>query len=238
MSYFPGLKLTKQGEQLLAKVNGNLSETISFKRAELGSGTINSDEEIRFLTGLKSKWKDVKISKVEVVGKDKTQARVELQFDNAGVITNQIFREIGIYAAANDGQELLFAYSNAGENYDYIPAAANNPQSFVISILIAITSNTKVEATIDLNSYVTVDKFSKEMETKFNKGAVSSDYDDAGKMEAKIKEVAKVAGTATNDKFDKVGGTITGNTTIQGNLTGTEAKEISGFGKVYNPVWG
>ena len=31
MSYFEGLKLTKKGEQLQAKINGNLSETLTYK---------------------------------------------------------------------------------------------------------------------------------------------------------------------------------------------------------------
>lgn len=199
MSYFPGLKLTKAGEQLLAKVSGNLSETISFRKAELGSGTINSDDEIRFLTALKEKWKDVNISDCKIVGDEQTQVQIELQFDNAGINTNKIFRELGIYAAANDGREVLFAYSNAKENFDYIPAATDNPQSFVINILITITSNTKVNAQIDLNSYVTLRKFNEELAKKLDKGAVSSEYDTAKKIEDKIKTAQNTA----NNKLDK-----------------------------------
>ena len=199
MSYFPGLKLTKAGEQLLAKVSGNLSETISFRKAELGSGTIKSDDEIRFLTALKEKWKDVNISDCKIVGSEQTQVQIELQFDNAGINTNKIFRELGIYAAANDGREVLFAYSNAKENFDYIPAAADNPQSFVINILITITSNTKVNAQIDLNSYVTLRKFNEELAKKLDKGAVSSEYDTAKKIEDKI----KTAQSTANNKLDK-----------------------------------
>lgn len=206
MSYFPGLKLTKAGEQLLAKVSGNLSETISFRKAELGSGTINSDDEIRFLTALKEKWKDVNISDCKIVGDEQTQVQIELQFDNAGINTNKIFRELGIYAAANDGREVLFAYSNAKENFDYIPAATDNPQSFVINILITITSNTKVNAQIDLNSYVTLRKFNEELAKKLDKGAVSSEYDTAKKIEDKIKTtqgIAKNAWNTANNKLDK-----------------------------------
>ena len=199
MSYFPGLKLTKAGEQLLAKVSGNLSETISFRKAELGSGTINSDDEIRFLTALKEKWKDVNISDCKIVGDEQTQVQIELQFDNAGINTNKIFRELGIYAAANDGREVLLAYSNAKENFDYIPAATDNPQSFVINILITITSNTKVNAQIDLNSYVTLRKFNEELAKKLDKGAVSSEYDTAKKIEDKIKTAQNTA----NNKLDK-----------------------------------
>ena len=91
MSYFPGLKLTKLGEQLLAKVQGNLSETITFTRAELGSGEITTDDEIRFLTSLKAKWKDVTISDIKRVGEDENQVQIELQFSNGDLEENKIF---------------------------------------------------------------------------------------------------------------------------------------------------
>lgn len=227
MSYFPGVKLTELGQQLLAKINSNLSETITFKRAEIGSGVITSDEEIKKLTSLKAKWKDASISDCKIVGKNKTQVRLEVQFDNVGLTTNKIFREIGIYASGKDGREVLFAYSNAKENYDYIPPASDNPQSFIIGVLTTITANTKVSAIIDLNSYVTTEKFLGEINKKLDKGSVSTEYNTAEKIEKKIKE-----------KLDKTGGTITGNITTQGDLTGTGTKTISGFGKVYNPVWG
>ena len=209
MSYFPGLKLTKAGEQLLAKVNGNLNETINFKRAELGSGVINTDDEIRFLTMLKEKWKDVKISECKIVGTDKTQVQIELQFDNADISSNKIFRELGIYAATNDDEEILFAYSNAKENFDYIPAVTDNPQSFVINILITITSNTKVDAQIDLNSYVTLRKLQEELDKKLDKGAVSTEYDTAKKIEDKIENLIKTKepSITKNTAFNKDFGT-------------------------------
>lgn len=164
MSYFPGLKLTKLGEQLLAKAQGNLSETITFTRAELGSGEITTDDEIRFLTSLKAKWKDVTISDIKRVGEDENQVQIELQFSNGDLEENKIFRELGLYAKSKNNTEVLFAYTNAKENYDYIPVTSDNPQSFIINILIAITSNTKVDANIDLNSYVSLRKFEEEIE--------------------------------------------------------------------------
>jgi len=65
MSYFKGLKLTKLGETLLANINGNLNETLIFTSGEIGAGIINSDDEIRFLTTLKEKWKDLDIISIE-----------------------------------------------------------------------------------------------------------------------------------------------------------------------------
>lgn len=167
MSYFKGLKLTKKGEQLQAKINGNLSETLTFTKAKLGSGTIASENEIRFLTGLKEEWGNASISRCEI--KNETQVEIELQFDNSSFSENKIFREIGLYARAKDNVEVLFAYANAGENCDYIPAVQDSPHTFIITIHFGITSGTKVDATIDLNSYVTLEKLNTELAKKENK---------------------------------------------------------------------
>ena len=168
MSYFKGLKLTKLGEQLIAKANANTDEIITIKRAELGAGEISSDDEIKNLTGLKNKWQDVSIADIKVTGENETNVLIELQFNNKNLLEDKIFRELGIYASGKDGTEILFAYSNAGENYDYIPIASNNPQSFIINIFITITSDVEVNANIDLNSYVSVRKLQEELAKKQN----------------------------------------------------------------------
>ena len=169
MSYFPGMKLTKQGEQLLAKVNGNLNETINFKRAELGSGKIDSLDEIRFLTALKEKWKNVSINDCKVVDGEEVQVQLEIQFDNADFTKDMLLNEIGIYAAGKDDIEVLFAYTNALDRGEDLPIAKDNPQSFIINVLIGITSATKVDAVIDLNSYVSLRKLKEELDKKEDK---------------------------------------------------------------------
>lgn len=179
MSYFKHLKLTKKGEQLQAKINGNLSETLTFTKAELGGGNIESEEEIRFLTSLKEKWGDAVISKCELQGEEKTMVSLELQFTNAELQENKVFRELGLYARGNDGEEVLYAYANAGENYDYIPLMKDSPHSFIITIYFTVSSGTKIDANIDLSGYVSLQTFKekikeieknlKEKEPKFEK---------------------------------------------------------------------
>ncbi len=171
MSYFKHLKLTKKGEQLQAKINGNLSETLTFTKAELGGGNITNEEEIRFLTTLKEKWGDAVIAKCELQGEEKTMVSLELQFTNAELQENKIFRELALYARGNDGQEILYAYANAGENYDYIPLMKDSPHSFIITIYFAITSGTKIDANIDLSGHVSLKTFKekiKELEENIN----------------------------------------------------------------------
>ena len=169
MSYFKGLKLTKKGEQLQAKINGNLSETLVFTRAEVGSGELTNDDELRFLTALKSSWGNAVISKCELQGEEQTRVAIELQFNNAELTEDKIFREIGLFARGNDGQEVLYAYSNAAEQYDYIPQMKDSPHTFIITIYFYITNGTKVDANIDLNSYISLKKFNEEMDKKANK---------------------------------------------------------------------
>lgn len=169
MSYFKALKLTKKGEQLQAKINGNLSETLVFTRAKIGSGTIASEDEIRFLTDIKETWGTANVSSCKIEGEDNNRVALELQFSNATLTEDKIFREIGLFAKGNDNEEILYAYANATDKYDYIPLMKDSPHSFIIVISFIIASGTKIEANIDLNSYVSLKKFNEEMAKKANK---------------------------------------------------------------------
>lgn len=169
MSYFEGLKLTKKGEQLQAKINGNLSETLTFTKAKLGSGSITSNDEIRFLTDVKEEWGTANVASCKIQGDEKNIVAIEIQFSNAGLRENKIFREIGLYAKGNEEEEILYAYANAGDKYDYIPLMKDSPHSFVIVIYFNITSGTKVDANIDLHSYITLQEFNEGMSKKVNK---------------------------------------------------------------------
>lgn len=169
MSYFEGLKLTKKGEQLQAKINGNLSETLTFTKAKLGSGSITSNDEIRFLTDVKEEWGTANVTSCKIQGDENNIVAIELQFSNANLREDKIFREIGLYAQGNEGEEILYAYANAGNKYDYIPLMKDSPHSFIIVIYFNITSGSKVDAKIDLHSYVSLQEFNEGMNKKVNK---------------------------------------------------------------------
>ena len=169
MSYFEGLKLTKKGEQLQAKINGNLSETLTFTKAKLGSGSITSNDEIRFLTDVKEVWGTANVTSCKIQGDEKNIVAIELQFSNAELREDKIFREIGLYAQGNEGEEILYAYANAGDKYDYIPLMKDSPHSFIIVIYFNITSGSKVDSKIDLHSYVSLQEFNEGMNKKVNK---------------------------------------------------------------------
>ena len=166
MSCFNGLKLTKLGEILLANINGNLNETLTFTSGAVGAGAINDENEINSLTALKDKWKDLDILSIEKDEDDETIVKLELQFSNVDLQEAKLFREIGIYAKGNNGKPVLFAYSNAGENYDYVPLPKDNPQTFTIQINLKITSNSKIDAIINMAGFVTIGKMVEFLKSK------------------------------------------------------------------------
>ena len=211
MSYFEGLKLTKKGEQLQAKINGNLSETLTFTKAKLGSGSITSNDEIRFLTDVKEEWGTANVTSCKIQGDEKNIVAIEVQFSNAELREDKIFREVGLYAQGNEGEEILYAYANAGDKYDYIPLMKDSPHSFVLVFYFNITSGSKVDAKIDLHSYITHQEFNEEMSKKVNK----TDY-------------------ASAEQYGIVKYGTQGNTALEGN----KIEEITGktYGGVLNEI--
>ena len=160
MSYFPKFKLTK-GEQLINRINGNLSEVLKITRVEIGSGTIANEDEIRFLTALKKKVIDAQISNHEVIEEERAKTVIEIQFTNKGFTFEVPFKEIGIFASGKDGKEILFLYTNAMDKYDNIPAENENPHAIIIDVVIQVTTDAEIEAFIDLSAFVTIKNFNK-----------------------------------------------------------------------------
>ena len=195
MSCFNGLKLTKLGEILLANINGNLNETLTFTSGAVGAGAINDDNEINSLTALKDKWKDLDILSIEKDEDDETIVKLELQFSNVDLQEAKLFREIGIYAKGNNGEPVLFAYSNAGENYDYVPLPKDNPQTFTIQINLKITSNSKIDAIINMAGFVTIGKMVEFLKSKLTQ--IPTVIELQSKRNLKVGDIVEVLGYYT-----------------------------------------
>lgn len=57
-----------------------------------------------------------------------------------------VSREIGIFAKLDNGSETLYAYSNAGNNYDYIPSkdTPSDENRLVVNLLVSSSANISV----------------------------------------------------------------------------------------------
>lgn len=116
----PGMRLTRAGKNVLAR--GLLGEEIHFTKVAFGDGDFDYDQEkVIDLTALKS-WK----MDLPIVGKtldgDGTVTIVAL-CSNFQLEKGFAAKEIGVFATDQEsGNEILYAYRNAGDEYNFIPA--------------------------------------------------------------------------------------------------------------------
>jgi hypothetical protein len=121
-----GIQLTPQGKALHAKaLLGDLP--LAINAIAVGDGPLNTQVDPNSLAN-------------ELFRYDKSSGKVKVRRLNAVVVVFEIdfsdyaaqssvawqFRELGIFAEDPDYGEILYAYANAGENYDTIPPQGAN----------------------------------------------------------------------------------------------------------------
>ena len=115
----PGMKLTSGGIEILAK--GLTGKVINFTKVSYGDGDFDyNSESVLDMTALKS-WK----MDLPIVGKvvEGGAALIKAQLINANLVTGFKAKEIGVFAEDPDtGEEILYAYRNAGDEYSFIPS--------------------------------------------------------------------------------------------------------------------
>ena len=127
---------------LVQSQNGH---TLTFTKGKLGSGVLTDRDEI-------TKFTDLKAPKMElpVVKKDDSQKeKIALTFNTSNTALEEGFvsRELGIFAKLDNGAETLYAYSNAGNNYDYIPSkdTPSDENRLVVNLVVSSSANISVQ---------------------------------------------------------------------------------------------
>ncbi|MBR5496325.1 MAG: phage tail protein [Oscillospiraceae bacterium] len=136
--------LTQKGKALLAKCIAG--QELVFTKIALGDGVHDgSGEEV---TELVSVCKTLPIFNVSQRG---VLATVRASLPLNDVVDAFCWREIGVYAKdLESGLEILFAYANAGEKYDYISGAgASSLSEKIIGVAMNVQSTANVSAIID-----------------------------------------------------------------------------------------
>ena len=144
MANFPKMKLTNVGLQLLANVQAG-ADNLTFTKTALGDGT--TDAPVTSLTALVSPKVEIAITEGKQVGTSTYQ--IAAFFSNAEVTTGFWWREIGVFAKGNDGKEILYCYSNAGDASDYIPVGSDERVEKYIYQSLAIGNAESVTAEIN-----------------------------------------------------------------------------------------
>ena len=143
MAKFPNLTFTSQGTQMLVQAQN--SHTLTFTCGKLGSGVLADSDDISKFTDLKSPKMTLPIVNKD----DSNPEKIVLTFDTSNSALEQGFvsREIGIFAKLDNGSETLYAYSNAGNNYDYIPSkdTPSDENRLVVNLVVSSSANISVQ---------------------------------------------------------------------------------------------
>ena len=118
MSDYGRIVTTNQGKNMVTE-SIRTKSAIIFTKISLGDGLLTG-ETIETMTGLKHRLLDGNIPKINHLGNGEIEA---VSVVNNNELTTGFFaRELGLFAKlGEEGEEQLFAYTNAGSNASYIP---------------------------------------------------------------------------------------------------------------------
>lgn len=118
MSDYGRIVTTNQGKNMITE-SIRTHSVIIFTKISLGDGLLNN-EIIETMTGLKHRFLDGNISKINHLGNGEIEAVSTVS--NSELTVGFFARELGLFAKlGEEGEEQLFAYTNAGSNASYIP---------------------------------------------------------------------------------------------------------------------
>lgn len=118
MSDYGRIVTTNQGKNMVTESIRNHSAII-FTKISLGDGLLNG-ETIETMTGLKHRLMDGNVPKINHLGNGEIEAVSTVS--NSELTAGFFARELGLFAKlGEEGEEQLFAYTNAGSNASYIP---------------------------------------------------------------------------------------------------------------------
>lgn len=164
MAQFNSIKLTSKGLRLQAKAQTGTK--LSFKGVVVGTGYLPENADVVQMTGLISPVTD---AQTDIIGnKVNGDGFAQLEARISSGDTSFYLREIGVIATDPDEGDILYAYTNAGDYADFIPAAVNNITTQDIILITAIGNAEDVEVNITLDAEVGRKEFL-EMKSDFAK---------------------------------------------------------------------
>ena len=118
MSDYGRIVTTNQGKNMVTE-SIRTHSAIIFTKISLGDGLLNG-ETIETMTGLKHRLMDGNVPKINPLGNGEIEAVSTVS--NSELTAGFFARELGLFAKlGEEGEEQLFAYTNAGSNASYIP---------------------------------------------------------------------------------------------------------------------
>lgn len=122
MASFQNMVITTAGLELLQDLILEGGTPLTFSGVGVGDGLLE-DSDITAKTSLVHEVHRLPIEKIEK--QEGGHIRVFARLATDIITTDFYHRELGVFTRYGE-QEILFAYGNAGDDYDFIPATGNN----------------------------------------------------------------------------------------------------------------
>lgn len=152
MAKYPAVITTMAGTNTIAEANAS-KQALIFTKIVIGAGDMPAS--IPRATALTDKRLELAITKSVKTGDG--QFLVQGLLSNKNLDAGFYAREIGLMAKAGEnGQEVLFSYTNGGNYVDYIPDKNTPMDSYTFTITTVIGNAEKVQAIISDNGVASV----------------------------------------------------------------------------------
>ena len=152
MAKYPAVITTMAGTNAIAEANAS-KQALIFTKIVIGAGDMPAS--IPRATALTDKRLELAITKSVKTGDG--QFMVQGLLSNKNLEAGFYAREIGLMAKAGEnGQEVLFSYTNGGNYVDYIPDKNTPMDSYTFTITTVIGNAEKVQAIISDNGVASV----------------------------------------------------------------------------------
>ena len=153
MSDYGRIVTTNQGKNMVTE-SIRTKSAIIFTKISLGDGLLTG-ETIETMTGLKHRLLDGNIPKINPLGNGEIEAVSTVS--NSELTAGFFARELGLFAKlGEEGEEQLFAYTNAGSNASYIPPNTSVDEK-MLGIQLGIGDAT-VKITYQSHLYITYEQ--------------------------------------------------------------------------------
>lgn len=135
MAEYPKITLTNKAMEMIAaaQIDGTV---LTITRVKIGDGSLADGADIKSMTDVINSMLIAPFSSSNNDGGG--QITVHFAVSNATVETGFFAREIGVFAKLNDGEEQLYAYTNAGNKCDWIPDKHTPIDSQVIDLTLIV----------------------------------------------------------------------------------------------------
>lgn len=219
---FDVLKLTNAGRDMLTQ--GRAGHVLTFTKVIIGDGTATG-AAIDNLTAVKSAKLTLPIAKSETVHAG--QMRLQFRVSNSLVNTSFYFREIGLMAKVDDGQEKLYAYTTCGDKAKLVYDKTYPIQEKIINIDTVTDNAVNVKVILDLSIMYATKKDIVDM-IKPHKELAELDHPDSSVTTRKLRDksvtLPKLADEVTDllqkTYVKKTGDSMTGNLSLNNSSIG------------------